>query len=434
MSTHDNNSFDGFAFEYVEQQGSPSFNLDEANQLDGEVSSSETSTPPLKELAKMVSIKHELENYSNVGKRVLVIGVGNGGCRAIEYMYNKKLDHVHLLKMDTDRDSLSEDQMDCFCLSDDGNGAGMKPEIAIARVKELQDDIHRQFDTADVIFILSSLGGGTGSGAVPELSSLAKNMDKHVIVIVNTPESNSCDKEVLKAALAIQRIENDDLANALMVIPNDRLMDLLGDADELEAYNYSYDVMYQAVHSLETIMSKNVSRKIDFNDLRSILQYRGRAIFATQKVKGESSQAIKEAFSTFSENSIADHGKLKSVKGMLFSIGMSSNLKIKEKNFILEEIKRLVLKEGDPKWNWCLNDSLEQDEIVLTVIVTGVDSESEINSDSLEQDVNGSKKLEKNNLYSSKSRLTNFNQEKSKRDFNLTSYEDIPSYLKQNRN
>ena len=360
-----------FAFEFISANTNPST---DSSTNPGRVEILTSSSSPNNSNGNNQPKSH----HSNIGKRVLVIGIGNGGCRSIDYLNKMGCTHVKLLKIDMDADSLDDD-IPSLQLSADGNGAGMEPENAILRVQEMQDEIHRELESGDVIFLLASLGGGTGSGALPAIAALAKNMHKHIITIVNTPETRyGQQREVDKSKQAIDRINSEDLTSALMIIPNDRLMELGDDMDEDSAYQVSYEIMAKAVKSLEILTNKQTTRKIDYNDLGTILQYRGMAIFATEHIKPEDGSesntlsSIQQAFANFAENSLADIGHLKSAKGLLVNVCLAHSIKLAQRRWISERIGELC-PDGETKWNSTVNPDFAENEVMLTVIATAIE-------------------------------------------------------------
>ena len=379
-----------------------------------------------------VALSEQLASTSNMGKRVLVMGLGNGGCRAIDYLHAQQMQHVRLVKVDMDEDSLAGDTA-TILLSVDGNGAGMKPEVAVERVNERQDEILPELEAADVIILLTSLGGGTGTGALPEIAALAKNINKYVIAIFNTPEEDKGPKQKEKSDYAIKRLLDEDSVNAYMIIPNQRLMEDDENATEEEAHDKSFKIMYQAVLSFEVLTVKNNAQKIDFKDICTILEDRGKAFFATERYRSESNEnLLDKAIEALSANSLAEIGQLKSASGVLLNVCLANPITVKQKTQVNKKLLQLC-PSGNSKLNSTVDPDLDNHEVILTIIATQVESDVMIDKQQIDMQTIANE-VEKPQKQRQINPQMTWHMQADMQTMELNGVEDLPAMLRVARN
>ena len=319
----------------------------------------------------MAEVKPDVETFA----RIKVVGVGGSGTNAISRMIECKLKGVEFVAINTDAQALhhskASDKIHIGKNLTKGLGAGMNPEIGRQAAEENRDEIHEVLKGADMVFVTCGLGGGTGTGASPIVAEAAKEAGALTIAVVTKP---FVFEGAQRKAIALEGMENlKDRVDALIVIPNDRLLQIIDRKTTLvNAFRVVDDVLRQGVQGISDLITKPGIVNVDFADVRTVLQDAGSALMGIGTASGENraAQAAKMAI-----NSPLLEFSIDGAKGILFNVHGGSDMTMLEIN----EAANIITESIDPNakviFGATIDESAKKGEISLTVIAAGFDSD-----------------------------------------------------------
>ena len=320
----------------------------------------------------MAEIKPDIETFA----RIKVVGVGGSGVNAISRMIECKLKGVEFVAINTDAQALhhskATEKIHIGKNLTKGLGAGMNPEIGRQAAEENRDEIHEVLKGADMVFVTCGLGGGTGTGASPVVAEAAKEAGALTIAVVTKPFSF---EGAQRKAIAMEGIENlKDRVDALIIVPNDRLLQIIDRKTTLmNAFRVVDDILRQGVQGISDLITKPGIVNVDFADVRAILQDSGSALMGIGTATGENraSQAAKMAI-----NSPLLEFSIDGAKGILFNVSGGPDIAMLEIN----EAANIITESIDPNakviFGATIDESAKKGEIILTVIAAGFDSDA----------------------------------------------------------
>ncbi len=302
-------------------------------------------------------------------KIIKVIGVGGGGCNAVNHMYNEGINDVSFMVCNTDSKSLIDSPVpNKLQLGKEGLGAGNKPEKGREAAEfSLEEIKERLNDGTRMVFITAGMGGGTGTGAAPIVAKVAREMDILTVAIVTIPYVWEGNEKIDQALDGVEAISKQ--VDALIVVKNDKLGEIYGDMGFEEAYDRADDVALIAAKSIADIITMHGRINLDFNDVRTVLKDSGLAIMGTGYGKGEGriSKAIQDA-----QNSpLLNNNNIFNSKKVLFCISYSqqSEMMMGEMEEIKEFMSRfsrdIETKHGVER------DETLGDKVKVTLLATG---------------------------------------------------------------
>jgi len=308
--------------------------------------------------------------------RIIVVGVGGGGNNAVDHMYRQHIDHVSFVVVNTDRQALRSSAVPVKLLigpeTTRGRGAGNKPERARAAAEESAADIAAIFnDDTDMVFVTAGMGGGTGTGAAPVVARIARERGLLTIGIVTIPFLFEGMRKIQKALTGAE--EMSKYVDALMIVNNERLVEIYPDFEFESAFAKADDILSTAASSIAEIVTKKGYINLDFNDVDSTLRDGGTAIIAVGYGEGENrvAQAIRDAL----HSPLLKHTDVLSSKRILFNLYYSRNA---DTRFRASEVKELndfinrVEQEVDVIWGITYDESLG-DKVKFTILASGFD-------------------------------------------------------------
>ena len=317
----------------------------------------------------------QTDNF-NDKTNIKVVGVGGAGGNAINRMIAEGLQNVEFVAINTDaKDLLGSDADVKISLNDAssrGLGAGADPEKGAKAAQDHQSDIEEAVKGADMVFVTAGEGGGTGTGASPLVARAARQQGALTIAVVTRPFSFEGPQRAASAAMGIENLRKE--VDALIIIPNDRLLEL---ADRsigiVEAFKTADTALLAGVQGITDLITMNSYIHVDFSDVTSILRDSGTAMFGIGSARGEdrATQAAEIAISSpLLEESIDG------ANGVLINIAAGTDLKLQEATQATELIRRSAHPEAQIIWGLALDDAYG-DEIRVTVIAAGFDSKGE---------------------------------------------------------
>ena len=314
----------------------------------------------------MLQIETEMEKAAVIK----VIGVGGGGCNAVNRMVEAGLQGVEFIAVNTDRQALNR------CLAETkiqigekltrGLGAGANPEVGQRAAEETLDEISAIIDGADMIFVTAGMGGGTGTGAAPIIAKTARDMGILTVGVVTKPFSFEGAKRKKQAELGIGFLKR--YVDSLVVVPNDKLLqNCEKNTSMLDAFRMADDVLRQGVQGISDLISDFALINVDFADVKSVMTDRGIAHMGTGKGHGEN--RAKDAVKSAIESPMLET-TIEGAKAILLYVSGGYDLGMLE----VSEIAGMVEEQADRDciliFGAAVNEEME-DEIAITVIATG---------------------------------------------------------------
>jgi cell division protein FtsZ len=322
------------------------------------------------------------KNKSNVIK---VIGVGGGGSNAINYMHSKGIKGVDFVVCNTDSQALEnskvENKIQLGISLTEGLGAGANPEIGEKAAVESFDDLKKMLETnTKMVFITAGMGGGTGTGAAPVISKLAKEMDILTVGIVTMPFLFEGKIRQEQAKKGIDKLKNE--VDALIVINNNKLRDIYGNLGFKEGFAKADEVLATASKGIAEVITHHYTQNIDLKDAKTVLSNSGNAIMGSSTASG-SKRSI-EAISSALDSPLLNDNRINGAKNVLLLIvSGKEEITIDEIGLINDYIQEkaghganIIMGVGE--------DLSLENSISVTVIATGFDpnqQEEIINSD-----------------------------------------------------
>ncbi len=309
------------------------------------------------------------------GARIKVIGVGGGGGNAVEHMLNARMNGVEFIAANTDAQALASSRADYVVqLGETGLGAGAKPEVGRATAEASVERIREVLEGADMLFITAGMGGGTGTGAAPVIAKAAKDMGILTVGVVTKPFDFEGSRRTKVAETGLSELES--AVDSLIVVLNDRLLDVLGDdATQEQAFAYGNDVLKNAVGGISDVIHLPGLVNLDFQDVRTVMQAPGKALMGTAQATGpdRATKAAEQAMAC----PLLDGINLTGAQGVLVLIAASrATFKLAESRSAMGAIKRLAHEDAHVIYGTAYDDSLG-DALRVTVIATGLNGNAQ---------------------------------------------------------
>ena len=274
-----------------------------------------------------------LDPEPTLSAKLKVIGVGGGGCNAIESMMNRGLSGVEYVAINTDAQVLATSnanhKIQIGTNLTKGLGAGADPNVGKKALEEDREKITKILEGSDMIFITAGMGGGTGTGGAPIVASIAQSIGALVIGIVTKPFRWEGKKRMLNAEEGISEMRQ--YVDSLIVIPNERILNILDDsAGAFKAFDKPNEVLHEATRGIADIITVSGRINVDFADVRSVMNHSGEALMGCGIASGENraEEAAQKAISSPLLEGISING----AKNILLNVTASSNLTMKEIN------------------------------------------------------------------------------------------------------
>ncbi|MGI6177254.1 MAG: cell division protein FtsZ [Eubacterium sp.] len=301
---------------------------------------------------------------------IKVIGVGGGGCNAVNRMIEAGLKNVQFIAVNTDRQALNkctaETKIQIGEKLTKGLGAGGNPEIGQRSAEETIDLISDVIDGADMVFITAGMGGGTGTGAAPIIAKTSKDKGILTVAVVTKPFTFEGRKRQKQADLGISFLRK--FVDSLVVVPNDKLLEISDEHTTMvEAFRLADDVLRQGVQGISDLISDYALINVDFADVKSVMTDRGIAHMGVGTGKGENraTDAVNAAIkSPLLETSIDG------ARAILLYVSGGYDLGMLEINKIASMVEESADDDAILIFGAAV-DEKKQDEISITVIATG---------------------------------------------------------------
>ena len=316
-------------------------------------------------------------NESESSAKIIVIGVGGAGNNAVNRMIDENIGGVEFIGVNTDKQALQLCKAPTTVQIGEkltrGLGAGAKPEIGEKAAEESSDDIMNAIQGADMVFVTCGMGGGTGSGAAPVISSIAKGMGILTVAVVTKPFSFEGGIRMQNALNGIEKLKEN--VDTLIVIPNDKLLQIVDRRTTMpEALKKADEVLQQAVQGITDLINVPSLINLDFADIQTVMRDKGIAHIGIGRATGDDKaiEAVKEAVSSpLLETTIEGASHV--------IINISGDIGLMEANEAASYVQGLAGDDANIIFGAMYDDTI-QDEASITVIATGLDSKKSAGS------------------------------------------------------
>jgi cell division protein FtsZ len=305
------------------------------------------------------------------GAKIKVIGVGGGGCNAINTMIHSKLEGVEFIAANTDLQALgishAELKIQLGSQLTQGLGAGADPQVGKEAALEDEEKIRETLLGADMVFITAGMGGGTGTGAAPVISNIARDMGALTVAVVTKPFSFEGGKRAPRAEEGLKELRK--YVDTLIVIPNQRLLSVVeAETPLVEAFKVVDDILRQAVQGISDLITIPGLVNVDFADVRTVMSHMGRAVMGMGVAQGNN-RAVEAAQKAISSPLLED-GSIEGARGVLLNITGGDNLSLHE----VTAASSIIQEVADPEANIIFGSVIDgqmSEEVIVTVIATG---------------------------------------------------------------
>ena len=305
---------------------------------------------------------------------IKVIGVGGGGSNAVENMYNKGIHNVSFVICNTDIQALNHSNIPMKVqlgeTVTEGLGAGNDPAVAHMAAEESREQIERLFnDGTKMAVITAGMGGGTGTGAAPVVAQIAKEMGILTIGIVTIPFKFEMGKKIKQALRGVSEIAKH--VDALLVINNERLLDIYPKLDIEEGFRKVDDVLTTATKSIAEIITARGTINLDFRDVKKVLKNGGVAIMSYGIESGD--DRLAKAFDKAMNSPLLNNNDIYKSKKILFNIYYSPNepMLVEEINAVNDFMEKFKDDNIEVIWGLSKDHNLLDGEVKVTILATG---------------------------------------------------------------
>ncbi len=319
------------------------------------------------------AVDRELEEILNQQKaKIKVFGIGGGGGNTLSRMKEIGIKGSEMIAMNTDAQDLLYTNADAKILIGkelaQGLGAGSNPKIGEESARESEHEIKQKLQGADLIFLTCGLGGGTGTGAAPVVAEVANKMGILTIGVVTLPFTIEGNKRCENSIYGLERME--DLVDTLIVIPNDKLLELAPELPLHTAFKVADEILTNAVKGVTELVTKPGLVNLDFADIKTVMSGGGVALIGVGESDSQTRAA--EAVEKAIENPLLDV-KVEGATGALVNIIGGTDLSLHEAREVIETVSKRLNPEAKMIWGAQISEDMEK-TIKVMLIVTGVKS------------------------------------------------------------
>lgn len=313
----------------------------------------------------------EDEHYATIK----VIGVGGGGCNAVDRMIESAVQGIEFIAINTDNQCLQRNKAQVRIQIGDkitrGLGAGADPEVGQKAAEESAEEIQQAIEGTDMLFITAGMGGGTGTGAAPVVAQIARRMNILTVAVVTRPFRFEGARRAQNAERGIRELEQ--YVDSLVIVPNDKLLEIASDDTSIdEAFSLADRVLRFGVSSISDLVAVPGLINLDLADVRRVMTNAGICHMGIGQAAGESraATAIRQAI-----NSPLLDTTIDGARGVLINFTGGHDMKMREVDEAASVVRDAVSPEADIIVGAVIDENM-QDEIMITVIASGFDGES----------------------------------------------------------
>ena len=302
---------------------------------------------------------------------IKVVGVGGCGGNAVDHMINNGVQGVEFIVMNTDaqalKRNLAKTTLQLGTAVTKGLGAGANPDVGRMAAEEDRARIEELISGADMLFITAGMGGGTGTGAAPVVAEIARSMGMLTVAVVTKPFSFEGKRQKV-ALVGIEALKQH--VDSLIIIPNDRLMEVLGeDVTYEDAFRASNDVLNGAVGGIAEVINCPGMVNVDFADVRTVMSENGVAMMGSATASGpeRAQMAAEQAV----HSPLLEDIHLAGARGVLVNITASHNMKLKEVHEVMNTIRSFTAEDATVIYGSVIDEEIG-DALRVTIVATGL--------------------------------------------------------------
>ncbi|OGO28142.1 MAG: cell division protein FtsZ [Chloroflexi bacterium RBG_16_54_18] len=316
-----------------------------------------------------------MPNQIETFARIKVVGVGGGGCNAVDRMIDEGMQGVEFVGINTDAQALLLSKAPIRVRVGEkltrGLGSGGDPEVGRKATEESAEELYTVLKGADMVFITSGMGGGTGTGGAPVVAKIAREIGALTIGVVTRPFNFEGSRRIQAAESGIDLFKEQ--ADTLIVIPNDRLLQIVDKRANLQqAFRIADDVLRQGVQGISELITVPGLINLDFADVRTIMSEGGAALMAVGQAKGE--DAARSAAEQAISSQLLDI-TIDGARGILFNVTGGPELTL----FDVNQAAAIIKETAHPDVNLIFGAVIDpnmKDQVRITVIATGFERAS----------------------------------------------------------
>jgi cell division protein FtsZ len=317
----------------------------------------------------------ELMDDHNEEAVIKVFGVGGGGGNAVDHMVKESIEGVEFIAANTDAQALRKSEasvtLQLGSAVTKGLGAGANPEVGRQSALEDRESIAAAMQGADMVFIASGMGGGTGTGAAPVVADIAKELNILTVAVVTKPFNFEGKKRLSYADQGIDQLANS--VDSLITIPNDKLLKVLGPKTSLlDAFKEANNVLLGAVQGIAELITRPGLINVDFADVKTVMSEMGNAMMGTGSASGP--DRAQEAAEAAISSPLLEDIDLAGAKGILVNVTAGIDLTIEEFDAIGNTVKAFASENATVVVGTVIDTEMDE-ELRVTVVATGIGGE-----------------------------------------------------------
>ncbi|MCL2565830.1 MAG: cell division protein FtsZ [Defluviitaleaceae bacterium] len=304
--------------------------------------------------------------------RIIVIGVGGGGCNAVDRMIEDNVEFIEFVAVNTDHQVLEASKAPMRIQIGEkltrGLGAGGDPTVGMRAAEESEDDLAKTIKDCDMVFITAGMGGGTGTGAAPVVARIAKSQNVLTVGVVTKPFSFEGKKRMKNADVGIDELKK--YVDTLIVIPNQKLLNIVEkDTSLKDSFKKADEILRQGVEGIASIILRPGVINLDFADVKTTMISKGVAHMGVGRASGKNKA---ENAARMAINSPLLETTMQGAKNVLISISGDEDLTLLDTEMAADIINADTDDDAEIILGTSVNDDLE-DEVIITVIATGLE-------------------------------------------------------------
>jgi cell division protein FtsZ len=337
----------------------------------GREAPTETTSDPTDRSGKMTD--EELQDVlKDLQTDITVVGCGGAGGNTVDRMAQEGIEGANLVAANTDVQHLVDVAADTKILMGEektgGRGAGSLPQVGEEAAIESQEDIYGAIEGSDMVFVTAGLGGGTGTGAAPVVAEAARESGALTIAIVTTPFTAEGEVRRTNAEAGLERLR--DVADTVIVVPNDRLLDSVGKLPVRQAFKVSDEVLMRSVKGITELITKPGLVNLDFADVKTVMEKGGVAMIGLGE--SDSEQKAQDSVRSALRSPLLDVD-ISGANSALVNVTGGTDMAIEEAEGVVEEIYDRIDPDARIIWGTSIDEELDGTMRTM-IVVTGVES------------------------------------------------------------